>query len=401
MITPEGIKEISLSTPSKIVLVVMDGLGGLPLPETGKTELETASTPNMDRLAQQGVCGLTEPVSPGVTPGSCPAHLSLFGYDPFRFLVGRGVVEALGIDLDLQAGDIAARGNFCTVDDKGLISDRRAGRLSTERCAELCRLLSQIKLEGAELLVVPVKEHRFVVVLRGQGLKPELLDSDPQREGVAPLSVLTLDSRAKKTATMANDFVSQSQRILSSHSPANMVLLRGFSRRPTLPSMAEIYKLKAAAIAAYPMYRGLAKLVGMTVLNTGSTMEEELETLRRHYADFDFFFLHIKGADAAGEDGDFTRKVRVIEGVDAIIPRILALKPDVLIVTGDHSTPAVLKGHSWHPVPFLLHSRWCRYSPVAGFSERECARGELGRFSALETMPLALAHALKLQKFGA
>ena len=397
----EQIKEISLPSPSKIALVIIDGLGGLPHPETRKTELETAQTPNLNSLAKKGICGLVVPVSPGITPGSAPAHLALFGYDPFRFTIGRGTLEALGIDFPLQEGDVAARGNFCTIDNKGVIVDRRAGRISTEKCFELCQQLSEIKMNEVQLWVSPVREHRFVVVFRGDNLRPELSDSDPQQVGRKPKQVAALSLKAKQTAILTNEFIAKAKAILMNSYPANMVLLRGFSQLPHFPTMNEVYKLKPAAIVTYPMYRGLAKLVGMEVVDSGDSIEEEFKALEQHYAAHDFFFLHVKQADAAGEDGDFLRKVQVIEEVDAALPRLLDLQPEVIVVTGDHSTPALLKAHSWHPVPFLLYSQWCRSDDVAEFSESACAKGSLGRFPALEVMPLALANALKLTKFGA
>ncbi len=397
----ELIKEISRTSSTKIVLLVIDGVGGLPHPETGKTELETASTPNLDQLAAKGICGLVDPVGRGITPGSTPGHLALFGYDPVKFNIGRGVVEAMGIDLNLQPTDIAARGNFCTVDNAGLVTDRRAGRISTEKCTELCRLLDGMVIQGVNLIVRPVREHRLVVVFRGRGLVPEVSDSDPQQVEVAPRTVTALNPPAATTAVIANQFLAQAQKILYEHYPANMVLLRGFSQRPHLPTMTEVFKLKPAAIASYPMYRGLAKLVGMEVLETGAGIKEELAILTQNYADYDFFFLHIKGADSAGEDGDFERKVRIIEEVDSSLPHLTSLDPDVIVVTGDHSTPALLKGHSWHAVPILLYSQWCRPDRVGGFSERECVSGGLGRFPATQIMPLAMANALKLNKFGA
>jgi len=401
MTSLEQIKNISRSSPTRIVMFIMDGLGGLPHPETGKTELETAKTPNLDRLARESICGLTDPVGQGITPGSGPAHMSLFGYDPFHHLIGRGVLEALGIDFALQYGDLAARGNFCTIDQKGLVTDRRAGRISTETCTKLCQKLSAIKMEETQLIILPVSGHRFVLILRGENLSAELSESDPQKTGVLPLKVNPLSGKANRTAGLINDFIEKARTILADSHPANMLLLRGFSQHPSLPSMRDIYKLKPAAIAPYPMYRGLAKLVGMEILTTGGSIEEELICLEQHYADYDFFFIHIKGTDAAGEDGDFDRKVRIIEEVDASLPRLFDLKPEVIVVTGDHSTPAILKGHSWHPVPFMLNSQYCRPDDVAEFSERACSKGALGRFPALDVMPLALANALKLTKYGA
>ncbi|HUT96582.1 MAG TPA: 2,3-bisphosphoglycerate-independent phosphoglycerate mutase [Dehalococcoidales bacterium] len=397
----ELIRGLARPSPTKIVLLVIDGLGGLPHPKTGKTELETAQTPNLDKLAAAGICGLTDPISPGITPGSTPGHLALFGYDPVEFNIGRGVVEAVGIDFALKPEDIAARGNFCTVDDKGLITDRRAGRIPTEKCAELCRLLSGLVIDGVKLSVLPVREHRFVIVFQGKGLAPDVSDSDPQQAGVAPKAVIALNPKAKPMAVVANKFVEQARAILDKHHPANMLLLRGFSQRPQLPTMPEVYKLKPAAVAAYPMYRGLAKLVGMQVLDTGATIAEEMATLKENYNAYDFFFLHVKKTDSTGEDGDFERKTKLIEEADKSIPVLTGLKPDVIVVTGDHSTPATIKGHSWHPLPVVLCSKWCRPDRVDEFSESACISGGLGRFPATQIMPLAMAHALKLAKFGA
>jgi len=395
------IKEIALSTPSKIVLLVLDGLGGLPHPETGKTELETANTPNLDRLAAKSICGLIDPVAPGITPGSAPGHLALFGYDPVTFSIGRGVLEAVGIDFDLERGDVAARGNFCTINEAGLVTDRRAGRITDEKCVELCQLLDGQVIDNVRILVRPVREHRLVIVFRGDNLVPEVSDSDPQQLGVPPKPVLAINPAASQMAEVANQFLSRAKAILRPHYPANMVLLRGFSKHPDLPTLGEIYNLKPAAIASYPMYRGLAKLVGMKVLKTGKTIDDEIKTLEQNYANYDFFFIHIKGTDTAGEDGDFKAKVRVIEQVDKALPQITRLQPDVLVVTGDHSTPTLFKGHSWHPVPILLYSKWCRPDRISKFSELTCASGSLGRLPAKQVMLLAMAYATKLTKFGA
>jgi 2,3-bisphosphoglycerate-independent phosphoglycerate mutase len=399
----ELIRGLARPSSSKIVLLVIDGLGGLPHPKTGKTELETAKTPNLDKLATAGVCGLVDPISPGITPGSAPGHLALFGYDPVEYSqkIGRGVVEALGINFDLKSEDIAARGNFCTVDKDGLITDRRAGRISTEKCTGLCRLLNGMTIDDVKLSVLPVREHRFAIVFRGKDLIPDVSDSDPQQIGVAPLLVKARKPKAKPMAAVANKFVAKAKTILARHHPANMVLLRGFSQRTQLDTMNEIYKLKPAAIAVYPMYRGLAKLLGMQVLETGTTIAEEMATLKQNYASYDFFFLHIKKTDSAGEDGDFERKVKIIEEVDESLPVLTSLKPEVIVVTGDHSTPAMLKSHSWHPLPVVLYSKWCRPDRVGEFSESACIAGGLGRLPATQLMPLAMAHALKLAKFGA
>ena len=395
------VKNISRTSASRIVLLVIDGLGGLPRPQTGKTELETAATPNLDALAQKSICGMADMVSPGITPGSAPGHLALFGYDPLEFSIGRGALEALGIDFDLAAGDIAARGNFCALDKAGLITDRRAGRISTEKSTGLCRQLDGMVIDGVKVIVRPVKEHRFVAIFRGRGLSHDIEDSDPQQTGVPPKAVTAIKAEAKRMAKVVNQFIAQAKTALAEHHPANMILLRGFSAYPDLPTMTEVYKLKPAAIASYPMYRGLAKVVGMETLKTASTIRDAFETLKQNFSRYDFFFVHIKGADAAGEDGDFDAKVAILEQVDAALNDVTGLKPDVLVVSGDHSTPALLKGHSWHPVPVLLHSRWCRPDQVNQFSETACALGGLGRIQASQIMPLAMANALKLGKFGA
>jgi 2,3-bisphosphoglycerate-independent phosphoglycerate mutase len=395
------IKEISVTSPEKIVFLVLDGLGGLPDPVTGKTELETARIPNLDRMAEKGICGMSDPVAPGITPGSGPGHLALFGYDPIACNIGRGVLEAVGIDVELKPGDVAARGNFCTVDTKGIITDRRAGRVSTEKSTELCRLLDGMSIEGVDIIIRPVREHRFVIIFRGKNLETELTESDPSRTGVVPLEIKAESKKAGPTADVVNKFVNKAKAVLSEHHPANMILLRGFSKKPHFATMQELYKINPLAIAVYPMYRGLARLVGMQVAAAGTTLEDEFKTLKDNYNNYDFFFLHVKWTDTSGEDGDFSRKVKVLEQVDAALPSLTALNPDVLVITGDHSTPAVYGGHSWHPVPVMICAKYCRTDRVKEFSETDFLAGGLGRINATEIMPLALANAGKLTKFGA
>jgi len=397
----ELMRVLHIPGPGKILMLVMDGLGGLPMEPGGPTELEAAHTPNLDALARDSICGLSQPVGPGITPGSGPGHLALFGYDPLRYEIGRGVLEACGIGFPLQKEDLAARGNFCTVDEDGRIVDRRAGRIPSEKGAELVTMLRQITLPGVEVFVEPVKEYRFVLVIRGEELVADLTETDPQQLGVPPLPVEALSPQAEATAALVNEWIAQARKILADQHPANMVLLRGLSKEPGLPKMQEIYGLRPAAIATYPMYRGVAQLVGMDVLPTGETIEEELETLKAHWEEYDFFYFHVKKVDSAGEDGDFARKASIIEHVDEILPEILALKPAVVIVTGDHSTPALLKSHSWHPVPTLLWSPYCRADEVTQFGERACMRGGLGTFPATDLLPLAMANALRLNKYGA
>jgi 2,3-bisphosphoglycerate-independent phosphoglycerate mutase len=398
----------SLSQPAdtKIVHLVLDGLGGIPRELDGKTELEAARTPNLDALAARSQLGLAAPVRPGITPGSGPAHLSLFGYDPLRYDVGRGVLSALGIGFDLQPEDVAARGNFCTIDGNGLITDRRAGRIPTEFNQKLVALLRDVQLPGIQVFVETVKEYRFVLVLRptaGQTLYANILDTDPQQLGVPSLPARPQDAASEPTAALINDWIAAAREILKNHPPANSLNLRGLAKDPGFPTFADLFKLRAAAIATYPMYKGVAKLVGMDVLPVaGETVEDEVDTLRAHWDQYDYFFFHVKKTDSAGEDGDFELKAQVIEHADeAVVPGILALQPDVLIVTGDHSTPSALKSHSWHPIPTLLWSRYCRADGVAEFGERACGRGSLGVFAATDELPLAMGHAQRLAKYGA
>ncbi|HUW11746.1 MAG TPA: 2,3-bisphosphoglycerate-independent phosphoglycerate mutase [Anaerolineae bacterium] len=389
---------------SKIVLFVMDGMGGLPIEPGGPTELEAAHTPNLDRLAAEGCCGLSQPIAPGVSPGSGPAHLALFGYDPLVFDVGRGVLEALGVDFALQPDDLAARGNFCTVDGQGLITDRRAGRIPTEAGEHLTiKLQAGTSLEGYEIFVQPVKEYRYLFVLRGPGLSSALSETDPLVVGKRSLPVRPLDDSAEAahSASLVNEWLRQAKELLAGGFPANSLNLRGFAKDPGFPLFPDVFKLRSAAIAVYPMYRGVAQLVGMDVLDAGATLDEEIVALSRHWADYDFFFVHFKYTDSRGEDGDFAAKVKEIEKVDKVMPRILDLNPDVLIVTGDHSTPALLKSHSWHPVPTLLWSPTAMPDLARTFGERACSTGSLGTFPAPDLLPLALGHAQRLARYGA
>lgn len=397
----ELVRELAEKASTKIVMLVADGIGGLPLEPSGRTELETASTPHLDALVRRGTSGSSIPVLPGVTPGSGPGHLALFGYDPLEFRIGRGALEATGIGFELGPNDVAARGNFCTLDSAGLITDRRAGRIASEESFRIVERLQQVQIKGIETFVKPVKEHRFVVVFRGPGLAGDVADTDPQATGVAALDPLPLSPAAARTAEVAQEFVRQARGILASETHANGLVLRGFATKPQLPSYLDLYKLRAAAIAVYPMYKGLARLVGMTLVGQAHTLDEQIDAMAACWNDYDFFFLHFKYTDSTGEDGQFAEKVKRIEELDRAIPRIEKLAPDVLIVTGDHSTPSLLKTHSWHPVPTLLVAPTCRPDGLEKFSERECLRGGLGMFQAKHLMLMALAHGLRCAKYGA
>ena len=394
-------RELHTKNDTKIVMYVADGLGGLPQQSGGMTELETAKTPNLDALAKIGVLGGSIPVLPGISPGSGPGHLGLFGYDPLQYVIGRGALEATGIGFEIKDGDVAIRANFCTIDAKGNISDRRAGRIPSEESAPLAIRLRNVKIPGIEVFVEPVKEHRFVIVLRGQGLHGNVHDTDPQVTGIPPLDPVAVDADSKKTAEVAKEFVRQARELLSGEAKANCLTLRGFAGKPKLPTYEEVYGLRAAAIAVYPMYKGLARLVGMDIIGKAQTLDEQMTVLEQNWSNYDFFFIHFKYTDSTGEDGNFAAKVKRTEEFDAAVPRINALKPDVLIVTGDHSTPSMLASHSWHPVPTLLSAKFCRTDGCEKFGESDCLRGGLGQFEAKHLMTLALANARRLNKYGA
>ena len=400
-------EELVISNDKKIVLLVMDGLGGLPMKPNGLTELEAAHTPHLDRLAREGSSGRSIPVRPGIAPGSGPAHLSLFSYDPVQYEIGRGVLEALGIGFDLGPNDIAARGNFATVDENGLIVDRRAGRISTDECIRLTAKLqanTSLAEDGVEVIVKPVKEHRFVVIFRGQGLGGELTETDPLVTGKPPLPVEDLSGspEGERTARLINKWVAQAREVLADEPRANSLNLRGIAKDPGLPQFPDTYKLHSAAIAVYPMYKGVAKLVGMNVIKfEGDRPRHEIAALKEVWNEYDFFFVHIKKTDSYGEDGDFDAKVHEIEAVDAVIPDILSLEPGVLIVTGDHSTPAKLRAHSHHPVPTLFWGPDVMQDSVTTFGERASEGGAMGLFHATEIIPWALGFADRLKRFGA
>ncbi len=394
-------RDLFTKNDSKIVMLVGDGLGGLPQQPGGLTELETAKTPHLDKLAREGVLGSGIPVLPGISPGSGPGHLGLFGYDPLKYQIGRGALEATGIGFKLEEGDVAIRCNFCTLDAKGNISDRRAGRIPSEESAPLAIKLREVSIPGIDIFVEPVKEHRFVVVLRGKGLAGNVDDTDPQATGVPPLAPVATNDDSKKTASVLAEFVNQAQSLLKGQPKANGLTLRGVASKPSLPTYEEVYGLRAAAIAVYPMYKGLARLVGMDVVGEATTLDEQMTELARQWDNYDFFFIHFKYTDSTGEDGNFDAKVKRTEELDACVPKIMHLGPSVFICTGDHSTPAMLANHSWHPVPTLLWAKNCRTDRCESFGEAECLRGGLGQFEAKYLMTLALANAGRLQKFGA
>ncbi len=400
---PEFVDTLVVKNDTKIIFLIMDGLGGLPIDGRDRTELESARTPNLDALAGKSVCGLLDPIGYGITPGSGPAHFALFGYDPIKNNIGRGILEAAGIDFPMTDRDLLIRINFATIDTNGIVVDRRAGRIDNETNKRICRKLQDNiqKLSGIEIIFEPVREHRALLTLRGDGLREEILETDPQQAGLPPFPPKALVPEAEETAALLQELIHKAGEILSDEEKANMILLRGYSRYRRYPTLEERYGLNALAIAGYPMYRGIARLLGMVIGPQPSSIQEEFIALRDHYDQHDFFFLHVKPTDSRGEDGNFDAKVAVIEEVDKLIPSVLELQPNVLVVTGDHSTPAALASHSWHPLPVLLSSATCRPDRVDRFGERDCIAGGLGRMPMVYLMGLALAHARRLEKFGA
>ena len=386
---------------SKILLVVLDGLAGYATADRG-TELEEAETPNLDELAAAGSSGLLDPVGPGITPGSGPAHLSLFGYDPFDYHLGRGALSAAGLDVHLNPGDVAARGNLATLDDQGIITDRRAGRIGDLEAVEVVRRLNDgVSIPGVEVLFVHEAQHRVLVVLRGADLDPHVDDTDPQKTGCAPLSPMAQTRTATHTAEVLAEIDRQARHILAEQPQANSILLRGLDSHRQLPTVQERYGVRAAAVAVYPMYRGIGRLVGMDVVGPPATIDEQIVLLKEHWDDYDLFFFHHKPSDSTGEDGNYEGKVAAIETLDAVVPQLMAMSPDVIAVTGDHATPSQMAAHSWHSVPVLLHGENVGRDQVERFGERYAIQGALGRRPARELMPIMLNVAGRLAKYGA
>jgi 2,3-bisphosphoglycerate-independent phosphoglycerate mutase len=397
-------KDLFVANDSKAILFVADGLGGIPHPDHGfKTELEAARTPNLDELATHSVLGLADPVATGITPGSGPAHISLFGYDPIEVQIGRGVLEALGVGMELKDGDVAIRGNFARKDSSGVIVDRRAGRIPTEESSALIeRLSGKIKeIEGIDILLHPGKEHRFVVVLRGPGLCERIAETDPQKEGHPPVPPDPEVEEAEKTSRVVRALTGRIEDVLGDESRANTALFRGYAEKPDIEPFPVKWGMRSLGIATYPMYKGLARLVGMDTPEIPGGLAEEIDHLEEHFGDYDFFFVHYKPTDKAGEDADFYRKVEAIEEVDSMLPRVLALEPDCLVITGDHSTPSLIGAHSWHPNPVLLHSKVAGVDSAAKFHEGTCKLGYLGHIHSKDLLPLILANCMRLKKFGA
>ncbi|MCK4803142.1 MAG: 2,3-bisphosphoglycerate-independent phosphoglycerate mutase [Spirochaetes bacterium] len=397
----ELIQKLKQISDEKIVMLVLDGLGGLP--KNGKTELEAAETPNIDSIAKNSDTGLMTPIIPGITPGSGPGHLALFGYDPLEYIIGRGILSALGVKFPIRDGDLAARVNFATIDKNGMVTDRRAGRIPDDINRKMCEMIRQLKIPGVEFFIETEKDHRAALIFRGSKLSENISETDPQKTGVAPLPVKPMDSSKASIATaeLINKFLQQVRKKLQDEHPANMILLRGFALFTEIPSFQEVYGLNACAIAGYPMYRGLASLVGMKVIEVDSGVIPQFNKLKELWGKYNFYFIHIKYTDSYGEDGNFDKKAAVITEVDRNIDKILDLEPDVFVITADHSTPATYKAHSWHPVPVLLKSKWSRKSCINKFGETQLLKGTLGIINTPDLMTLIMANSGRLAKFGA
>lgn len=391
---------LSEKTPSRICMIVVDGLGGIPV--NGKTELEAAVRPNLDAFAKESVCGRNVPVALGITPGSGPGHLALFGYNPMTYQIGRGVLEALGIGLEMTEFDMAARANFATLKE-GLIVDRRAGRIPTEENERLVKKLSEkiTEIDDVKVKIFPGKEHRFVVMFTGENLCGDLADADPQKEGLPPLECKNISEASSRAARIVNAFITRLNEALEGEAVANTALMRGFACLPDIPKMSELYKLKCGAFATYPMYKGLSSLVGMDIVDCGTTPESQLEALKNKGSVFDFIYYHYKYTDSRGEDGDFEGKVKAIEAFDKLLPEIISQNFDVVCITADHSTPAKMSAHSWHPCPIAIKSKYEIADDISVFSERAFENGSIGRIWSADIMPILMANALKLKKFGA
>lgn len=401
MVDLELLQSLAQPASTKLVLLVLDGLGGLPRQPGGPTELEAASTPNLDRLATEGQTGLSEPIGPGITPGSGPGHLALFGYDPVASNIGRGALSALGLGLRLDDGDLGVRLNFCTLDDQGRVADRRAGRIETSLNQELVARLNEIQVPGVELCFATESQHRAVLIVRGSDLHPAVQETDPQAVGVPPLEPKPLEESAARTSEVLDTILAAVRDCIGSESPANFVLMRGYAGLPELKSLNSLYGLQPVCLATYPMYKGLARVAGMAVVDGLESADEQMSALAAAWNDHDYFFIHHKAPDARGEDGDFDAKAAAIEEMDRRLPALMELGPDVVVVTGDHSTPSLLRQHSWHPVPCLFWGEHVLPDAVETFGERACGQGALGVFPAQSIMALMLAHGGRLQKFGA
>jgi 2,3-bisphosphoglycerate-independent phosphoglycerate mutase len=396
-------EKLAMEQGGRIVYLILDGLGGIQDRTIGKTELEAAKKPHLDALAKNSSCGLLEIIGAGITPGSGPGHLALFGYNPLEYDIGRGIFSALGIAFPLRQGDIAARFNFCTVDSSGKITDRRAGRLETSINEKLCAKLREgLDLGEVEFYIKTESEHRGLLVLRGKDLEGHLADTDPGLTNVEPLEPVALSSKSEKTATVLKKILAHAKKVLQEERPANMILLRGFEKYHPVRGIKERFLLNGLCIAGYPMYKGVSRFLGMDVIDSEGGIKGLIQDFKKNYNDeHDFYFIHVKYTDKAGEDGNFAKKVQVIEEVDSYIPEILSVKPDVLVITGDHSTPSVMGLHSWHPVPVLLQAKTARIDRVDRFAEISCLQGSLGMRKATDLIGLALAHAGRLKKFGA
>ena len=404
----------------KVVLVIIDGLGDRPISELkDQTPLEAANTPNLDYFATNGITGIMNAIDVGIRPGSDTSHLAIFGYDPETHYTGRGIFEAAGIGMELKKGDIALRGNFATVTEDLIIVDRRAGRI--ENVSKLADALNGMKIDGVRFFVKAGVMHRAGVVLRGSNLSHMVSDNDPHEVGVKVKQVKALDNteEAKFTASVINKFLEEAHKILKEHEvnkkrrkerllEANYILLRGASKLTHFEPFEKKYKLKACCIAGAGLYKGIAKVLGMDVLQvkgaTGTAntdINAKFIAAKKALAKYDFVFVHIKYADNYAEDGNVFGKLKFIEKIDDALIHLIGIKDTLIVITADHSTPCKLKAHSGDPVPIVMFGEGVRTDKVKEFNERSCMQGGLGRIKGKDLMNEILNLIGKAKLYGA
>lgn len=403
--------------------MIIDGMGDRPLKELGyKTPLEAAITPNMDKMAENGICGIMDPIKPGIRPGSDTSHISILGYDPYEVYTGRGPFEAAGVGVDVLPGDIAFRCNFSTADEDGIIIDRRAGRIR-EGTEELARSINGINIDqDVEVIFKESTGHRAVLVLRGNGLSDQVSDADPKHEGKAPKMVVAIDGsqEANKTANILNKIVKKSYEVLKNHPlnlkridagkpPANIIIPRGAGAVPNVQPFGEKYGLKPVCIAETGLIKGIAKIAGMELVDIkGATggIDTNLENIKNGIIetaskDYDFMLINVDGADEAGHDGQMDEKIKFIEKVDVVIGELMRIEDIYFILTADHSTPISTMDHTGDPVPIVICGPEVRVDDVKNFNERSVTKGGLCRIRGNNIMDILMDLMNLSTKFGA